>query len=110
MRFWSPDPGQRYGSPMTESEPPSDIERCVVEALRLPQDSPTIEHTIENVAGRASLTVQETLRVLRALESREPSPVHRERDATLEVELWWAIEPGTSDILEPEEGAGGAYQ
>jgi hypothetical protein len=69
----------------------------------LPPEAKFEERTVEAIAARAVLTVDETLRTLRQLESLEPPVVHRDTDATLGIEFWIAMEPGASDLVDPPE-------
>jgi hypothetical protein len=82
------------------AEPQTELERRVVGALILPPDAPVTDRTVAAIAARAGLTEREVRRTLEQLESLDGSPVHRDRDAKLDIEIWWAIEPGASDLLD----------
>lgn len=61
------------------------------------------ERTVEKLAVRAGLSAQDILSTLRNLEALDPPLVERERDATLEVEVWIALEAAIA-ALEGAEG------
>lgn len=75
------------------------IERTVLDVLMRPGARVT-DRTVKAIAGQCGLSEAEVRRSLEKLESPDPPLVHRDTDATLQVEFWIAL-PAAMDALEP---------
>lgn len=52
------------------------------------------------IAGKVEMPKADVLHTVQALAELDPPVVHREHDAGLEIEFWFAIEPGASAWLD----------
>lgn len=69
-------------------------------ALIMRAEAGPVDRTIKAIAGLAGLSEDDVRRTLEQLDSLEPKLVHRETDATLNVEFWIALERAI-DAVEP---------
>jgi hypothetical protein len=76
-------------------------ERQVLGVLKMERDP--ADRTLAKIAALSGLSEKEVGDALRQLESHEPPLVHQDRDATLEVEFWIALERSIA-ALEGAEG------
>jgi hypothetical protein len=66
-----------------------------------------VDQTVEAISGKVTMPATQVLGVLRDLDEVKPPVVHGERDAGLDIEFWFAIEPGASAWLDhAEDGPG----
>jgi hypothetical protein len=70
-------------------------------AVRLPDE------TAETIVTRAAISETEVLSMLQAQADIDPPVVRCEHDASLDIELWFAIKPRASTSLDDAEAIGG---
>ena len=66
-----------------------------------------VDQTVEAISGQLTMPAAQVLGVLPDLAEVKPPVVHRERDAGLDIEFWFAIEPSASAWLDHAEDSPG---
>jgi hypothetical protein len=73
--------------------------RRILAVIMDPEARPQ-DQTIETIAGKVEMAKADVLHALQALAELDPPAVHREHEARLDIEFWFAIEPGASAWLD----------
>jgi hypothetical protein len=78
------------------------VARRILSAIMDPDATPA-DQTVEAIAGKVEISNADVLATLRGLAELDPPAVHRERDSGLDIEFWFAIEPGASAWLDGDQ-------
>jgi hypothetical protein len=73
--------------------------RRILTVIMEPEAGPA-DQVVEVIAGKVEMPKADVLHTLKALATLDPPVVYREHDAGLDIEFWFAIEPGASAWLD----------
>ena len=76
--------------------------RSILAVIGRPAAGPVVR-TVEATPGKVTMPATQVLGVLRDPAEVKPAVAHGERDGRLDIEFWFAIEPGTSAWLDHGE-------